>query len=149
MKMRQNALILAASVFCAALGMSAAAAETETDMTQSAEVTQIATAEDLKAVNDNLSGNYVLTADIDLEGTEWTPIGSFVQMGEEGEEAETPDPDYAFTGTFDGQGYTISNFTINQPENWAIGLFGCIANTEIGNLTWIMFRWMELQWPPL
>ena len=108
-------MILAASMLCAVLGVSAAAAEAETDKKKNTEVIEIATAEDLKAVNDNLSGNYVLTADIDLEGAEWTPLGSFVQMGEDGEEAETPDPEYAFTGTFDGQGYTISNFTINQP----------------------------------
>ena len=133
--MRHNTMILTASIFSIALCMSAAAAETETENMQNTEVIEIATAKDLKAVNDNLSGNYVLTADIDLEGAEWTPIGSFVQMGEEGEEAETPDPDHAFTGTFDGQGHTISNFTINQPENWALGLFGCIANTEIGDFS--------------
>ena len=113
MMMRKNAMILAASVLCIAFGMASAAAETEREHTQNTEVTEIATADELKAVNDNLSGNYVLTADIDLEGAEWTPLGSFVQMGEEGEEAETPDPEYAFTGTFDGQGNTISNFTIN------------------------------------
>ena len=133
MMMRKNAMLLAASMLCLALNMSIGAAETETDMTQNTEVTEIATADDLKAVNENLSGNYVLTADIDLAGAEWVPLGSFVQMGEEGEEAETPDPDYAFTGMFDGQGHTISNFVINQPESWAVGLFGCIANTEIGN----------------
>ena len=131
MMMRKNAMILAASVLCIAFGMASAAAETEREQTQNTEVTEIATADELKAVNDNLSGNYVLTADIDLEGAEWTPLGSFVQMGAEGEEAETPDPEYAFTGTFDGQGHTISNFTINQPDNWALGLFGCIANMEI------------------
>ena len=99
MMMRKNAMILAASVLCIAFGMASAAAETEREHTQNTEVTEIATADELKAVNDNLSGNYVLTADIDLEGAEWTPLGSFVQMGAEGEEAETPDPEYAFTGT--------------------------------------------------
>ncbi len=55
-----------------------------------AEAVEISTAEELMAVNDNLSGNYVLTADIDLGGAEWTPLGSFVPSGESGEEAETP-----------------------------------------------------------
>ena len=32
---------------------------------------EIATAEQLAAINDNLSGHYVLTADIDLAGIEW------------------------------------------------------------------------------
>ena len=41
----------------------------------------------------------------------------------------------AFTGTFDGQGHTIRNLAINQPEAWAMGLFGCIANVQIGNFT--------------
>ena len=98
-----------------------------------AETIEIATAEELAAMNSNLSGHYVLTADIDLGGAEWTPIGSFVQLGTEGEEEEIPNPEYAFTGTFDGQGHAISNFVINQPEGWAVGLFSVISNTEIGN----------------
>jgi hypothetical protein len=73
----------------------------------------------------------VLTADIDLAGIEWTPIGMFV-MGS-GEEGEVPDKNAAFTGTFDGQGHTIRNLTVKQPEGWALGLFGCAANAEISN----------------
>ena len=100
---------------------------------ETASVIEIATAEDLAAINNNLSGNYVLTADIDLAGMAWTPIGAFVMGG--GEEGEVPDMTAAFTGTFDGQGHTISNLTINQPEGWALGLFGCAANAQIGNFT--------------
>ena len=114
------------------------AAETAVDEQTSAVysgVIGISTVEELAAVNSNLAGNYVLTADIDLGGAEWTPIGSFVQLGTEGEEAETPDPAYAFTGTFDGQGHTVSNFVINQPEGWAVGLFSVISNTRIGNFS--------------
>ena len=96
-------------------------------------VIEVATAEDLAAINSNLSGSYVLTADIDLAGIEWTPIGAFVMGG--GEEGEVPDMTAAFTGTFDGQGHTIRNLTINQPEGWALGLFGCAANAQIGNFT--------------
>ena len=99
------------------------------------EAIEISTAEELAAVGGNLSGSYVLTADIDLGGAEWTPIGAFVQVSAEGEEAEIPDAAYAFTGSFDGQGHTISNFTVNQPESWALGLFGCAANAAISNLT--------------
>ena len=99
------------------------------------EVIEISTAEELAAVNDNLSGNYILTADIDLEGAEWTPIGSFVFEGETEEEQVVPNGEYAFTGTFDGNGHTISNLVINQPEGMAIGLFGCISETEIGGFT--------------
>ena len=96
---------------------------------------EIATAEQLAAINDNLSGHYVLTADIDLAGIEWTPIGAYAPSGEREEEQEIPASDSAFTGTFDGQGHTISNLIVNQPEGWAMGLFGCAANAKIANFT--------------
>ena len=125
-------LTLCLLMMTAAFSVAETAAEEQLTDVSSA-VISIATAEDLAAINSNLSGSYVLTADIDLDGAEWTPIGSFVQLGSEGEEAETPDPAYAFTGTFDGQGHTISNFVITRPEGWAVGLFGVISNTQIGN----------------
>ena len=103
------------------------------DAEAASDAIEISSAEELAAINSNLSGNYVLTADIDLAGIEWTPIGAFVPGG--GEEGEVPDMTAAFTGTFDGQGHTIRNLTVNQPEAWAMGLFGCIANAEIGNFT--------------
>ena len=99
------------------------------------DVIEIDSAEALAAVNDNLSGHYVLTADIDLENVEWTPIGAYAPSGESEEEQEIPAQDMAFTGTFDGQGHTIYNLTVNQPEGWAKGLFGCAANAWIGNFT--------------
>ena len=99
------------------------------------EAIEIATADALAAINDNLSGSYVLTADIDLSGVEWTPIGAYAPSGESEEEQEIPAADHAFTGTFDGRGHTISNLTVNQPEGWAQGLFGCIANADVGNFT--------------
>ena len=103
------------------------------DQAESMDAVAIDSAEKLAAINENPSGNYILTADIDLAGMEWTPIGAFVMGG--GEEGEVPDLTAAFTGTFDGQGHTIRNLTINQPEGWALGLFGCAANAEIGNFT--------------
>ena len=132
--MKKSHVLLIMAALLAALPGTAAASD-ETEMELAGDVIEIATVDDLKAVNDQLSGNYVLIADIDLGGEEWVPLGSFVQAGTEGEAAETPDLNHAFTGTFDGQGHTISNFVINQPESWALGLFGCIANTEIGNFT--------------
>ncbi len=103
------------------------------DADTASDVIEIDSVEKLAAINGNLSGYYVLTADLDLAGAEWTPIGAFVPGG--GEEGEVPDMTAAFTGTFDGNGHIIRNLTINQPEAWAMGLFGCIANTEIGNFT--------------
>ncbi|MBQ9324207.1 MAG: hypothetical protein IJ246_00385 [Clostridia bacterium] len=99
------------------------------------DVIEISTAEELAAMNSNLSGHYVLTADIDLAGVEWTPVGTFMPSGESEEEQEIPAADYAFTGTFDGQGHTIRNLTVYQPEGWALGLFGVISETTIGNFT--------------
>jgi hypothetical protein len=69
---------------------------------------------DLQAIQNNLSGYYVLGANIDAAGFSFTPIGG----------AANP-----FTGIFDGQGYTISNLTINNVSNTDSGLFGDIGAT--------------------
>lgn len=55
-----------------------------------------------------------LTADIDLNNQAWTPIGN-------------GDNSFAFSGTFDGDGYTISG--LNVPDTNAPGLFGYIFGT--------------------
>ena len=115
------------------------AAEEATEEGTSAEGIEIDSAQALADISSNLSGSYVLTADIDLGGAEWTPIGSFA-MPENMEEADEeemsiPNDELAFTGTFDGGGHTISNFVINQPESFALGLFGCISNADVGNFT--------------
>ena len=100
---------------------------------EATEPIEIATAEELAAINDNLAGHYILTADIDLSGYEnWTPIGAFQSLSDAPEDAEIPHPDYAFTGTFDGQGHTISNLTIASQLPMGVGLFGCAAGTENG-----------------
>ena len=102
---------------------------------EAAAVTEIATAEELAAVRENLSGNYVLTADIDLSGIDWEPIGSFAPAGESEEEQEIPSAEMAFTGTFSGNGHKISNLTVNKPEGFAVGLFGCVSNSAISGFT--------------
>ena len=68
----------------------------------------IRTVDDLINVSSNLRGNYILMNDLDLGGMEWTPIGTSGS---------------AFTGTFDGNGYAISNFKITGDVEYA-GLFG-------------------------
>lgn len=83
----------------------------------------IDTAAELKAFRDNINdgtfagGTVVLTADIDLAGEEWAPIGT----------AEHP-----FSGTFDGNGKTISNLKITT-GNYA-GLFGYVSTATIKNV---------------
>ncbi|MFH1262481.1 MAG: GLUG motif-containing protein [Pseudomonadota bacterium] len=58
-----------------------------------------------------LSSSFKLEAPIDLQNQAWTPIGS----------DSTP-----FSGTFDGNGKTISNLSWNQPGDADGGLFGAI-----------------------
>ncbi|MBQ9663471.1 MAG: hypothetical protein IJV40_10020 [Oscillospiraceae bacterium] len=99
------------------------------------DVITVTTAEELAAMAQDLTADYVLGADIDLAGVEWTPIGAFAPSGESEEEQEIPASETAFTGTFDGNGYTIRNLTITGEDGIAVGLFGCIANTQVGNFT--------------
>ncbi len=58
----------------------------------------------------------ILTKEINLAGINWTPIGNW---------------DNTFDGTFDGQGYTISNLYINAPAGEGVGLFGVTQNATI------------------
>ena len=70
--------------------------------------TVIKTANDLINIKNNLSGNYVLMDDIDLSSYNFT--GAVITG--------------TFTGQFIGNGYTISNMTINSStSNTNIGLF--------------------------
>ena len=92
---------------------------------------KIATAEQMDRIRDDLTGHYTLIDDIDLSGYEnWMPIGTFQPRSDAPEDAEVPHPDYAFTGTFDGAGHTISNLTISCEAPMGAGLFGCASGTE-------------------
>lgn len=100
-----------------------------------AEPYKVATAEQLNAVRNDLAAHYVLTADIDLSAYEnWEPIGAFVPVGTEGEAAETPTAEYAFTGSLDGNGHTISNLKIADPKGFCKGIFGCVYQGEVKNI---------------
>ncbi|MCL2675662.1 MAG: hypothetical protein FWE84_03620 [Firmicutes bacterium] len=83
----------------------------------------IATAEQLKnfadTTNDNKSADdtyYALGADINLNGEEWTPIGSH--------------PSWRFRGVFDGRNYKVHNFKITGARRYS-GLFGYIRGSII------------------
>ena len=56
--------------------------------------------------------NITLDNDIDLTGIDWTPIGTESRP---------------YTGTFDGNNYTITGLTVNQTRNY-VGLIGCIGS---------------------
>jgi len=63
-----------------------------------------------------LSDHYILVNDINLAGINWDPIGS---------------EDEPFTGSFDGDGYTISNLTIDRPGEDYVGLFSVIQGVSV------------------
>ena len=97
---------------------------------------EIRTVEELYAVRDDLSANYILMEDIDLTeatakggdwdffGNGWNPIGS--------KDIYSNDP---FTGTFDGNGHTIRGMRIDvtsRPSGTGdvyLGLFANVSGT--------------------
>ena len=66
-----------------------------------------------EAAQKDRSINCTLTADIDLTGKVWTPIGTGY--------------DNSYTGTFDGGGHTITGLTVTTNDGYA-GLFGYIGD---------------------
>ena len=64
--------------------------------------------------------NARLMNDITMDGTEWTPIGTYT---------------IAFTGTFDGQGYAISKLTCTDTNKDHVGLVGYAIGATIQNVT--------------
>ncbi|MDR0686640.1 MAG: hypothetical protein LBF79_04215, partial [Dysgonamonadaceae bacterium] len=47
------------------------------------------------------------------------------------ENVEIPNADFAFTGTFDGKGHTVSNVKITLgDDSMGVGLFGCVIGNE-------------------
>ena len=91
----------------------------------------------LKDEEKDVSANAILMNDITVnEGVldavnkgqvsdfiEWEPIGTSYT------------DDKAYSGTFDGKGYTISGLYFNNPTSYYVGLFGCIgANGKISNV---------------
>ena len=90
--------------------------------------------DDLKKLAEKVNGGttyektyFKLTANIDLKNEEWTPIGTKVYVGEFGQ----PESRY-FQGTFDGDGYKITNLKVTGNSNNA-GLFGYVDGAIIQN----------------
>lgn len=85
--------------------------------------TPISTRVELEAIASNLGGNYILMNDIDLSGSDWTPLG----------------PSYAaaFTGKLNGNGHKITGMTVVSSSSGTYpisGLFGVTRNATIYNL---------------
>ena len=80
--------------------------------------------EGLDEIRNNLSGTYILTRHLDFNdpnsyasgevNTDWTTGAGWVPIGS---------VDSFFVGTFDGNGYTISNLRINRPDRERQALF--------------------------
>lgn len=87
--------------------------------TKSGVASEITNKDELFDIKNDPSGDYVLKNDIDLEGEAFASIFSDTTSGR-------------FSGTFDGQGHTISNFKFQSSNP---GLFGYTKDATIKNLT--------------
>ena len=95
-----------------------------------AEAINIYTADDLLAVSENTTADYILMNEIDMAGIEWTPID--------------------FSGNFDGNNHAILNLSVKSTsteirttydgnyktyDTCFAGLFGVLENATVKNLT--------------
>ena len=104
--------------------VAAAVTEIETLVAAGATTIGLGDANALKALanyvnvgHHNCSGlTFCLTGNIDLDGAEWSSIGTDY---------------YTFRGNFDGNGNTISNFSVNGTNY--VGLFGYVSGGTISN----------------
>ncbi len=90
----------------------------------------VETAEDLaflaKSVNEGNSyeGKYIIqTADIDLGGKEWTPIGH--------QKINSAETDAPFAGVYSGLGHKVTGLSITGTPDYHAGLFGYIMPGEV------------------
>lgn len=79
------------------------------DAADGREVIQVSTVEELAEMRMNPDADYELTADIDLNETEWIPVGDEINP---------------FTGSLEGNNHTISGMVIKDVSHKYNGLFG-------------------------
>jgi len=79
----------------------------------------ICNADQLDEIRNHLDKSFKLTADINLSGVDFEPLGSLT--------------DY-FTGRLDGDGHTIENWTYTSSE-LGLGLFTAIVGADVYSLT--------------
>ena len=119
--MKKLAAAIVCAILCCCMIPTVCAAE--------ADPAEISTPADLEAIADNPYGNYILTADIDMAGIDWTPL--------------------AFYGHLDGAGHTLYNLTVNrlgedaavtvdgnhkEYDTYFAGLFSVVRDAVIQNL---------------
>lgn len=90
----------------------------------------VETAEDLaflaKSVNEGntYEGKYIVqTADIDLGGKEWTPIGH--------QKINSAETDAPFSGVYSGLGHKVTGLSITAVGDSHVGLFGYVMSGEV------------------
>ena len=87
----------------------------------------ITNASALQVMEDDLAAHYELGEDVDASETEgWNDGDGFDPVGEEEDE---------FTGTFDGNGHTITGLNIDRIGEDGVGLFGYTDGATIENVT--------------
>jgi len=86
----------------------------------------VTTLDELQAVQGDLSSHYVLGNNIDASETEtWNSGAGFTPI------VNDTDP---FSGSFDGQGYSVDGLYINRPNTDYVGLFGKVSSSDIKNI---------------
>jgi len=99
---------------------------------------EISNSDELNCINSNdefdeLDAHYIQTSDIDLSNSEdiygntgFDPIGSYSSTGDSEK----------FTGSYNGQGYTINNFRVSDAydNSISVGLFRVTENAELKNI---------------
>ena len=129
--MRKIFACLCAILMAALLVVPVAAAQTEPgEETAPAAPVEIRTPEELALMAQDPTGSYILMNDLNMEGICWKSLD--------------------FSGSFDGNGYTIYNLTLSEPgdarpdsvdgnkkkyETGYVGLFGTLQGAEVKNLT--------------
>jgi hypothetical protein len=84
---------------------------------------QITSLNQLQHIGNHLDKHFVQTANIDASATSsWNDGKGFLPIGT----VETP-----FTGTYDGNNYTITGLTIQREAEAAVGMFGAVTDGEI------------------
>jgi hypothetical protein len=93
---------------------------------------QVANLTQLNSVRDFLDASFIQIADIDASETlEWNEGAGFEPIGS----WTTPSTNSPFTGTYDGNGFTISGLFINDNTSDYVGLFVFISDGEVRDLT--------------
>lgn len=85
--------------------------------------TPVSTPEELDAVRENLSGKYYLTNDIAFTEDDFAEGGALYNNGQ-GWKPIGADGNSAFTGVFDGNGYSVIGLESSRSSDTNVGIFG-------------------------